>query len=363
MTWLEHHRRSEQTASEAEMLALRGDLDQARHLYAQAAEAEAMALEILGPDKPRTLGITAVSAVALYFKANEWSESKLLAHRYLGTGQLPCFAIQQLEELIDANKLRQSGVVRDQILVSAKGGEVSRGAAPWDLVVPQMQRFVNLLHRTTELIQQIPHRKRGSPSNEIQGTYKPWIHQTEPGSFQFAVSLQDTRQLSLLRENVTTPAVVERLYDILDACANSPEDRMSRVVADDEYAMTFLKLARDLAPTPKGRFSQLNIRIASSDEPIVLNSATRGNLNNVIKANKPTNQAAENIEIPGVLRALHLNDDWIAIADHVSGKISKIERASEEVDDRIGPMVNQPVVVQVEKVGDRLNFVDIELDD
>ena len=65
MTWLDHHRRSEQYASEAEILAHRGEKVTAQGVYERAANAEVSALGALGSDKPRTYGITAVSAVAL----------------------------------------------------------------------------------------------------------------------------------------------------------------------------------------------------------------------------------------------------------------------------------------------------------
>jgi hypothetical protein len=69
MTWLEHHQESERLAAEAEVASRAGDRSRAAGLYAQAAAAEARALDALDPAKARTLGISAVSAVSLYFRS------------------------------------------------------------------------------------------------------------------------------------------------------------------------------------------------------------------------------------------------------------------------------------------------------
>jgi hypothetical protein len=100
MSWHEHHRRSEQFASNAEVLQRQGDVEAARQNYAIAAEAEVKALAFIGPDEQRTLGITAVSAVALLYKARNFLQAKQVAYQYLSTEMLPHFAIVQLEEIL-----------------------------------------------------------------------------------------------------------------------------------------------------------------------------------------------------------------------------------------------------------------------
>jgi hypothetical protein len=100
MSWLEHHSQSEQFASDAEILHRQGQLEAARCNYALAAEAEVKALEFIAPDENRTLGITAVSAVALLFKAREFLKAKQVAYRCLSTQTLPNFAVVQLEEIL-----------------------------------------------------------------------------------------------------------------------------------------------------------------------------------------------------------------------------------------------------------------------
>jgi hypothetical protein len=55
-----------------------------------------LALNALGPDDQRTLGITVVSAAALLFKAQQFSQ----AYRWLASQQLPNFSVVQLEEIL-----------------------------------------------------------------------------------------------------------------------------------------------------------------------------------------------------------------------------------------------------------------------
>jgi len=100
MSWLEHHTRSEAYASEAEALSQQQAGDRAAELYHLAAEAEVAALNALGSDKTRTIGITAVSAVSLYFKAKEFAAARLVAEKWLSTQKLPPFAIYELKELL-----------------------------------------------------------------------------------------------------------------------------------------------------------------------------------------------------------------------------------------------------------------------
>ncbi|NJM46977.1 MAG: hypothetical protein HC860_13140 [Alkalinema sp. RU_4_3] len=100
MSWSEYHDRSMELASQAQVLMWQGDLEAAKPYYVMAAEAEVEALMAVEPDKLRTLGITVVSGVALWFKAQEFSKAKLLAYEWLASGRLPGFAIVQVEEIL-----------------------------------------------------------------------------------------------------------------------------------------------------------------------------------------------------------------------------------------------------------------------
>ncbi len=100
MTWLEHHKLSEASAQLAEAALRQQNSQQAQTFYAQAAQAELLALADLDRTKTRTLGITVVSAVALSYKAQAFHQAEQIAYQWLATDSLPPFAVQSLRELL-----------------------------------------------------------------------------------------------------------------------------------------------------------------------------------------------------------------------------------------------------------------------
>ena len=140
MTWSVFHSESEKLAIEAQLAAQIRNHDLARELYRRAAEAERRALALVGTGKARTRAITAVSAVALSFKAREFPAAEQLAHEMLADASLPEFARADLRNLVQAiwtEAAKQSAGVSflpGQVTVSVKGGEVVTGGAPLDLI-------------------------------------------------------------------------------------------------------------------------------------------------------------------------------------------------------------------------------------
>jgi hypothetical protein len=80
MSWSDLHTQSEQLAEEAHNAMRSGDLLRATQLFAEAARLETSALDAIESNKPRTFGITAVSAVALLYKAGELQAAERLAY-------------------------------------------------------------------------------------------------------------------------------------------------------------------------------------------------------------------------------------------------------------------------------------------
>ena len=368
MTWLEQHRLSERHASDAEVAKRSGEHAQAQELYAIAAHHEEVSLGTIASDKPRTYGIVAVSAVALRYKAAEFAEAKMLAYKCLASQRLPEFASRQIEDMLQSIMRGLAGVYIEEahMLVSLKGGAILYGGAPLGLIVEKSQKMRSLIYRTTEYLKNVPHRRRGEPIKEIREAYRPWIFQAEPGSYQFTVSVQKNRQLKLTLfddDDLHPEQIVVQLFHILQACSESPYVGLSLVVPEDEYRISFLKLARDLTPTSGGTdFTHLHIQTASAPRAIGLNKNTRNAINEAIRANRQLSPDEEEVEIRGILRALHLDSDWIRVVQDDGSNI-RINRAGEEVDDRIGPMVNQPVIVRVAKSGAGVRFLDIELNE
>ena len=380
MSWNERHSRSEHLAIDADVARKRGDGRVAEALYRRAAAEESAALEELSADKQRTRGITAVSAVALWYKGRDYTAAEHAAHSYLAVGKLPTFAEVQLRDLLSAiwttSAAEAAGItfVPGDVLVSIKGGQVIHGGAPLDLIVRKVEGIQSVLFRTVEMLMELPVRKRGYPSTDIQSMFKPWLFQAPAGSYQFAVRMQEPTQHELPLWEANRPRienVTSTFFRVLRATAKGREEDLSAIVKSEDYRGAFLGLARNLAPAGK-TFERLEVRDASTpSEPLVTMVAdTRQELNAALRKLRPRNkqtEPSEPVKIEGVLRALHLDKDWleVTVAVRTPGQEEhvKIHEANEVLDDVVGPMVNRKVLVTAVRSGSRFLYRDIELEE
>jgi hypothetical protein len=382
MSWLKHHTLSEEYASKADNLYRQQEFISAARFYCLAADEEVKALSNLDVSKIRTIGITVVSATALYYKAQEFLQAKRISHKWLSTDLLPPFAIDELEELLQVIRYEESraksGIefTKGEVLVSVSGGEILYGAAPLELILEKVENIKNILYRTTEFLLSSELRKRGSPTDLVKNYCDPWLFQAPPGSYQFAVRVRKPQaqltipglpDIGLRMEQIT-----EKFLEIMTATTQDPEGELVKIVPQEDYRETFLKLTRNLAPPLKGNsFNQMEIKSATDVgiRPVILIPDTRGAINYALK--KPVielQESSENkvINLTGILRGLQLDKDWIEVS--INGENIKIYDAKEEIDDVIGRMVNRRIVVEVldksEKVADkRYTLLDIQLEE
>lgn len=371
-----NHSQSEHYASLAEIATKQGDTDRANELYRLAAQAEMVALDELDKSKKRTLGITAVSATSLWYKAQDFRQAQNVAHRWLATDLLPTFAIEQLQSLLQtmwSEIVREKAGVKftkGEVLVSVSGGEVVVGGAPLDLILSKVDQVRGLFYRTVEMLLDLPLRKHGLPNPEIQEQCRPWLFQAPPGSYQFAVRVEQPRQLKLFEDGAPkVEEVTTKFLEILKASVEDPVTYLAEVVPDAEYRSTFLKLTRNLAPTGKS-FEKLEIKSAGGIQfqPIIMVPSSREAINDTIKAATPRRQPRTQqgpLQIHGILRGLHLDDDWLQI-DTIGDdqREIKVYGAGDVIDDVVGPMVNRPVIVDVARgPRGRLYFRDVQSDE
>ncbi len=374
VTWAQFHSKSEQLAAEAEGALRQGDVDSARELYRAAAEAEGQALAALSTDKPRTLGITAVSASALWYKGGELKEAESTILHALTNASLPAFAAEQLKDLLqrvwDDQAQKSSGVefLPHDVLVSVKGGEIVRGGAPLDTVVETVKGIQTFFYRTAEMLMQRPYRTRGPAAEDIQHMCRPWLLQTQPGSYQFAVRIQRPAQTEMFTEPAPEiEEIASRFIALLRASAEDPEGALPALATDPEYRPTFVELARNLAPTGK---SHERIEVRSVDglheNVVVLEPETRKKMTKSLRKLKPKKSddtTATEKTLSGVLRGVHLDKDWLDVLLG-EGEIARVKAISDLVDDVIGPMVNNRVRVDVvERKPGAYEYRDIQLDD
>ena len=368
MSWIEHHESSERLASQAETAVRENRRDEALALYARAADAEERAIADLDLSKTRTFGVSAVSAAALHYKANRFESAEQAAIRWLGFDRLPAFARDQLQLLLQSiwsERVRERAgarFARGQVLISVQGGEVVPGGAPLDLIADKVTTVRSIFHRTAEFLSGLAHRRRGAPSRDVQESCRPWLFQTAPGSYQFAVAIQEEYQQNFLEPELRSPReVADCFLRILRVGIDDPEESFAEVVPPPDYRSTFLKLMWNLAPDGK-TCDRLEIRSPADSAPLCLDTDVRRNLGRVIR------KARQEIEMPaarserlrGVLRAVHLDKDWLELT--VGSEQLRVDAVDEEVDDVIGPLVNRPVIVYASTVAKKRRFVDIEAD-
>lgn len=375
MSWDRHHSRSEALSIDAEAARRDGQPQRAEDLYREAATEETKAFDELSSDKERTRGITAVSAVALWYKGRDYTTAERLAHQWLAAGQLPRFAEGQLRELLhvvwSAQGAERSGVrfVPGDVLVSVKGGHIIYGGAPLDLIIQKVEGIQAVLFRTVEMLLDRPLRRRGGPAADILSMFRPWLFQAPAGSYQFAVRVQEPEQRELWESaRPKVERVTATFFRVLRASAGDPEHELPIVVPDTQYREAFLSLSRNLAPTGK-TFERLEVRDAGAPREAVVSFAieTRKQLNAALRKAKPAQEAVpagEQVLIQGVLRAVHLDQDWLEIstADTPPSHI-RVDEAGDVLDDVIGPMVNRRVVVTAVRRGLKHLYRDIEIDE
>lgn len=366
MTWIQHHRISEARASEAEECLRLDQRKDAQKLYALAAKAEERALGDLGLAKARTYGITAVSAASLYFKADQLDSAERIAIASMTFDQLPAFARRQLQHIMQviwAERERQASDLRfapGQVMVSVSGDHVVAGGAPLHLILDKVKTIDSMHCRTVEFLNHTAFRTHGPPSKEVQENYQTWLFQAPPGSYQFAVAMQqgDTEDMFGSRGEM----VADFFFKVLRLGSNGSDEEFAEVVPDARYRETFLKLARNLAPSGK-TFDALEVRAADDSQSVRLDQEVRKRLGERIRGlGKPNVDAVAHRQVHiGVLRAIHLDKDWLEVAVE-EGHI-KVVGVGEEVDDVIGPLVNKRVIVRVSSDGRTNRFVDIEAEE
>ncbi len=367
MTWAELHSESERLAIEAELSLRTRNKSKAIELYKRAAEIERRAFDLLDVSKARTRGITAISAVALWYKAGEYVLAEQLAYSVLADARVPDFARDELRTLVQAiwteNSKQKAGVtfLPGQVMVSVKGGEVVTGGAPLDLVVDKVQTIQSMFYRTIEFLRGDSLRRVGRPSKELQETCRPWLFQSAPGSYQFSVAIQKPTQTDFFKQDIEPERVAQHFLEIVSASSGDDIAKLQQLVPDDSYRSTFLKLTRNLAPTGK-TFDSIELRASGEMKPVSLGVDARTNINQQLKKKATVESASNEVfeELRGTLRALHLDKDWLDVV--VDGVSVHVEGLQDAVDDVIGPMVNRPVVVRViRKSQKKIKFLDIEL--
>lgn len=369
----DRHREAEELAAEAERLLASGQKDEAARRYSSAADAEQAALALVPEGKIRTQNVLSVSFASLLYKAQRYEEAERIIFQMLGSSRLESWADCQLRELLqvvsDERSLLSSQARRyfgESIVLSLSGGEIGSGTGPLDLILEKAEAFRSLLYRIAEWTAQYPLRVQGGPPKEILQLVQARVSEPAPGSYRLEVRLTESAQMDLFGPTRMQPkAVSDAMFRFLGCLASGTTTDLEELVPDTPYRKALLQLTRNVAPRGK-RVSEVGVlrRHGETTESVYLTDQIPKKIRTAMPAKDFPRE--ERRELAGVLRALHLDKNWLEIT--VPGnKHVKCDTVHDMLDDVVGPMVNQRVIVsgrsRLRYGRSRLLVEEINLDD
>lgn len=322
----------------------------ARELYAAAAEAEQNAFDRTPADRQRTRGVLAVSATSLLYKAQEHDESELAIFRFLGRGDLNPWAEEQLRELLEVvadERLLLSSLnqryAEESVTVSLRGGAVGSGTGPLDLILNKMTSVRSLLYRFAEWVGEYPLRVRGAPPAELQHLIQARVAEPAIGSYRMEIRLTEPTQINLF-PRVVAADVGAAAFEFLQRLNRGTRSDIEDYVPDERYRKAFLDLSNAIAPDGK-TLSEVGL-YRSQPEKVTTVYLTRGLKRKIkqVRLRVSTDSPQRYHSLTGILRALHLDRNWLEITDD-NGEHVKCDTVPDMLDDVVGPMVNNMVTV------------------
>ena len=348
----EKHREAEALAAEAALVRSKGLIDKALELYSRAADAEWAALSAIPSGKSRTRSVLSLSAASLLYKAERLDEAERCAFQLLGSASLEDWADRQLRELLqvisDEKALRTVSARRysgESITVSLRGGQIGSGTAPFDLIIEKAAAFRSLLYRFAEWTGQYPLRVRGNPPKELLDLVEARVSEPAPGSYRLEVRLTEPLQVEMFgRRRVESQAVSDALFGFLDRLTTGTPEQLEEFVPQRDYRKALLQLTRSVTPSGK-RVTEVGIYRHHDDrtQSVYLTDKLSSRIRRVLPP--PEEPEKKRNELRGVLRALHLDKNWLELATP-EGEHIQCDTVHDMLDDVVGPMVNHEVVVR-----------------
>lgn len=371
---LDYHRQAESFMSQADHEDRLGNRDAARELYSRAADAELAALERLAPNQLRTRAVVAVSAVALYHRADRFEDGLAVAYRMLGDGSLPLPAEAELEALLDELRTRRAaarmGLVAptDQFEWVFRGRGVGAGVASLDLIARKIGQIEKLGVRVYEFLAGQPLRKQGPPDPSVEAGLKILIGQPAAGSFRFGFRFARSEQQLTLptpefqpeRSKIIEPASLAGTFATVIEVAREPDDeeKLAAAIPPEDYRNAFLKLVRNLVPDG-AEVREIELQRASDGRTVTrLVPATRNAITRHLRQQRKPRRDEEPSAATDILRAVQLNEGWIALGKEPEQRFHVPDELA--LEDVIGPLVNQRVRVSFHRERNALYADDIE---
>lgn len=345
------HTKAQEISAHAASLLSAGQSEKARQLFAEAADLEAKAIDLVPPDKVRTRSILSISHASLLYKAGKLKEAERCIFAYLSAGKLADWGEAQIRELLNvvtdeyllvsATGRRYSG---ESITMALRGGDIGAGTGPLDLVLEKAAGFRSLLYRTAEWVGQFPLRRHGPPAKELLDLVQARVTEPAIGSYTLEIKLTEPVQPHLYEPLKVPPSEVsDGLFAFLDCLTSGAPEELDHIIPQPGYRKALLQLTRNIVPGGK-RIREISIYRKKHDrlQSICLTDALPPRIREAIP--KEEVPAEERWTDRGILRALHLDNDWLVLAKD-DGTHVRASTVPELLDDVVGPMVNRRVIV------------------
>jgi hypothetical protein len=347
----DQHATAQELSVRAAALLEQGHSDEAERHFAKAAKHEATALAAVPVDKIRTRSILSVSVASLLYKGAQLDEAERIIFRYLAPGDLATWADTQLRELlhiVSDERLLKASLARrysgESISLTLRGGEIGAGTGPLDLIIEKVSGFRSLLCRVAEWVGKYPLRHQGPPPKELKDLFEARATEPAMGSYRLEIRLTEPIQPDLFEPLRVPPAEVsDRLFDFLECLTKGNKEDLEASVPESDYRKALLQLTRNIVPSGK-RIGEIGIYRAKRDrlQSVYLNDALPPKIKQAIPRERPFSE--EHTSHRGVLRAVHLDQNWLALTLEDGSQI-KCDTVAEMLDDVVGPMVNKQVLV------------------
>jgi hypothetical protein len=302
------------------------------------------------------------------------AEAELAIFRFLVSKSLDPWAEKQIRELLPvvsdekllatALKRRYSG---DNIVVALRGGEIGSGTGPLDLILEKTYGFRSLLYRFAEWTGNFPLRLHGNPPKEVIELIQARATEPAPGSYRLEIRLTEPLQLEFFEsERVRPQAVSDAMFRFLDQLTQGDYSKLEEIVPQVDYRKALLQLTKNVTPVGK-RIKEIGIyrKREGKTQSIYLTDALPPRIKEVLPRKPKVSREIEK-EVRGVLRALHLDKNWLELMLQ-RGERVKCDTVHDMLDDVVGPMVNREVIVRgairVKHGVSRLFVEEIELAD
>jgi hypothetical protein len=245
--------------------------------------------------------------------------------------------------------------------------DIGQGRAPVGLVLDKIGGVRSLLYRVTEWIAGYPLRTRGGPPEEIRELCQPWVGEPQAGSYRFAINLLNPEQLELMPTRpIRAEQITESFMTILNAVSpagfvDSSLIDLAGLIPNDDYRQALLKLVRNVLPDGR-RVKEIEFwnDNPSQNSRALLHAGTRFYIENALREAPGMKEATE---VSGILRAVHLDRNWLEVVNSESGRI-RCKIGTQMLDDIVGPMLNRPVLARGiwNSMMTQFTLIDIELD-